>query len=110
MANYRDSDAWKLAMELVCDIYRATVKFPDEETFGLTAQMRSGAIRGTSKIAEGMLDEARWSLLEVETQIIVAARLGYLTKQAARALYKLARAAAKALDAITPCRISPGTA
>ena len=110
MANYRDSDAWKLAMELVCDVYRATVKFPDEEIFGLTAQMRSGAIRGTSKIAEGTLDEARWSLLEVETQIIVAARLGYLTNQTARGLYKLARAAAKALEAITPSRTYSGTA
>ena len=83
-------------MDLVCEIYRATIRFPDEEMFGLTAQMRSTAIRATGKIAEGASGEALAALLEIETQIIVAARLEYLPKPAARRLYRLARAAAKA--------------
>jgi four helix bundle protein len=102
MANYRDSNAWKRAMELVCEIYRATVRFPDEEIFGLTAQMRSAAIRVTGKIAEGAHGEALAALLEIETQLIVAARLEYLPKEAARRLYRLARAVAKANEVATP--------
>jgi hypothetical protein len=37
MANYRNSEAWKRAIELTLEIYRATIHFPDEEMFGLTA-------------------------------------------------------------------------
>src|SRR5215472_35131 len=99
MANYRNSDAWKRAIELTLEIYRATVHFPDEELFGLTAQVRRAGIVATSKIAEGELDEARGALVEIETQIVVAARLEYLQKPAARKLYRLARAAGKALVA-----------
>lgn len=78
-------------MDLVCEIHRATVRFPDEETFGLTAQMRAAATRVTGKIAEGANGEALASLLEIETQIIIAARLEYLPREAARRLYRLVR-------------------
>jgi four helix bundle protein len=78
-------------MDLVCEIYRATTRFPDEEMFGLTAQMRSTAIRVTSKIAEGSNGDARGALLELETQIIVAARLEYLPRAVGQRLYKLVR-------------------
>lgn len=91
MANYRDSDAWKRALDLVCEIYRATVGFPDEEMFGLTAQMRNASIRVTSKIAEGSNAEAFAALLELETEIVVAARLEYLPRATGQRLYKLVR-------------------
>ena len=78
-------------MELVCEVYRATVRFPDEEIFGLSAQMRSASIRVTSKIAEGANAEALAALLELETQVIVAARLEYLPRAAGQRLYKLVR-------------------
>lgn len=97
-------------MDLVCEVYRATIRVPDEEMFGLTAQMRSAAIRVTSKVAEGANGEAHAALLELETHVVVAARLEYLLREAARRLYRLVRAAAKANEAITPCRTSSGTA
>lgn len=106
MANYRNSEAWKRAIELALEIYRSTARFPEEELFGLTAQVRRAAIVATSKIAEGEFDEARGALTEIETQIVVAARLDYLQKAAARRLYKLARAAGKAIDPPTPDRTS----
>ena len=98
MANDRYSEAWKRTLELTLEIYRATVHFPDEEMFALTAQIRRAAIVAASRAADGEFGEARKTLIEVETQIIVAARLDYLPKPAARRLYRLARAAVKALE------------
>lgn len=91
MANYRNTDAWKRSVELTPEIYRAMVRFPDEETFGLTAQMRAASIRVTGKIAEGANADAIATLREIETQIIVAARLEYLPRSLGRWLYKLVR-------------------
>jgi four helix bundle protein len=102
MANYRNSEVWKRTIELTLEIYRVTVHFPDEEMFGLTAQMRRAAIVAAGKVAEGEFGDARGALLEIETQIVVAARLDYLPRQAARRLYRLARAAAKAIETATP--------
>ena len=59
--------------------------------FGLTADMTHAAIRLTTRIAERHPAEAETMLLEIETQIIVAARLEYLPRVAGRRLYKLAR-------------------
>ena len=58
MANYRNSDAWKRTIELTLEIYRATIDFPDEEMFGLAAQMRRAAIVAASKVGEGELGDA----------------------------------------------------
>ena len=44
IVNFRDLDVWKLGKELVVDIYKATKTFPNEETYGLVAQMRRAAI------------------------------------------------------------------
>jgi len=90
--NYRDSIAWQRAMDLVEDVYRATASFPREEVYGLTSQVRRAAVSVPSNIAEGQgrklpadfklfLRYARGSLLEVDTQLQIARRLGYLKKQ-----------------------------
>ncbi len=86
---YKDLKAWQKSMELVTEIYRNTRGFPREETYGLTSQIRRAAISIPSNIAEGQgrrlpgdfqhfLRNARGSLLEVETQILIAGNLGYL--------------------------------
>jgi four helix bundle protein len=86
---FEDLDAWQLAMDLVCDIYPATKLFPKDETFGLASQMRRAAVSVPSNIAEGkgrttdkdfsvFLGYARGSLNELQTQTLLAHRLGYI--------------------------------
>ena len=90
MEGYRDLVAWQKAMELVTDVYRVTQKFPKEEIYGLTSQLRRAAVSIPSNLAEGQgrnsrremfhfAGNARGSLFEVETQIEIALRLGFIT-------------------------------
>ncbi|MEI7463170.1 MAG: four helix bundle protein [Candidatus Taylorbacteria bacterium] len=51
--NFTDLNAWKEAHKLAIEIYSVTKKFPKEELFGLTSQMRRAAVSVTSNIAEG---------------------------------------------------------
>ena len=87
--NYRDLIAWQKSMDLVEAVYRATANFPREEVYGLTSQLRRAAVSVPSNIAEGQgrklsadfklfLRHSRGSLLEVDTQVQIAHRLGYL--------------------------------
>ncbi len=82
-------EAWKFSMELVQNVYELTQGFPKEEIFGLTAQLRRAAVSIPSNIAEGaarvgrkefaqFLNVARGSLSELETQLLIAAGLGYV--------------------------------
>jgi len=75
---------------MVTEIYRATQTFPREEVFGLTSQLRRSAVSVASNIAEGQgrlsrgefrqfLGQARGSLIEMETQLVIAGNLGFLT-------------------------------
>lgn len=86
---YRDLDAWKLAIRLTKFIYRASEKFPADERFGLTSQIRRAAVSVASNIAEGwgrgttsdyarFLRMARGSIFEIETQIVIARELGFI--------------------------------
>ena len=88
--NYQDLRAWKKAMDLVVAVYRCTELFPRSEMFGLVSQMRRAAVSVPSNIAEGkgrfsnkelvqFLLRARGSLLELETQLLLSYRLGYLS-------------------------------
>lgn len=76
-------------MELVGEIYRISRDFPKDEIFGLVSQMRRAAVSISSNIAEGhqklsrkeyqhFLGNARGSLAEIETQILIAKDLDYL--------------------------------
>jgi four helix bundle protein len=100
--SYRDLIAWQKAMRLVTEIYQATRLFPKDETYGLTSQLRRAAVSVPSNIAEGQarfsrkefhhfLSLARGSLVEIETQLIIAQNLNYLTpNQSQPALAKAA--------------------
>ena len=90
---FEDLDAWKLGMDVVCDVYKVTNAFPKEETFGLAIQMRRAAVSVPSNIAEGkgrasdrdlsvFLGYARGSLNELQTQALLAHRLGYIDEKA----------------------------
>jgi four helix bundle protein len=87
--SYRELVVWKKSMELVLNVYRCTQAFPKSETYGLTSQLRRAAVSIPSNIAEGQarlstgefkqfLGNARGSLTEVETQILIARELGYM--------------------------------
>jgi four helix bundle protein len=87
---YHDLRVWQSAMELTVNIYRATRKFPSEEIYGLSSQLRRAAVSIPSNIAEGkgrvsdkelvqFLSHARGSLYEVHTQLEIAESLGYLS-------------------------------
>jgi len=89
--SYRELTVWQKAMQLVTDIYRATEKFPKAETFGLSGQVRRAVVSVPSNIAEGQgrdsakeflhhLSFAYGSLMETETQLQIAANLGFLAE------------------------------
>jgi four helix bundle protein len=84
--------AWQRAIELVSDIYSLTSAFPHDEIYGLTSQLRRAAVSIPSNIAEGQgratkgefiqfLCHARGSLYEVETQVVISRKLGYITAE-----------------------------
>ena len=84
-------EAWKSAMALVSSIYQITRKFPKEELFGLTSQMRRAAVSIPSNLAEGaartgqkefaqFLSIAKGSLSELETQLLISTDLGFLER------------------------------
>jgi four helix bundle protein len=88
--SYRDLVAWQKSIVLVTEIYKATKLFPREEIFGLVSQLRRAAVSIPSNIAEGhgrlsnadrkhFVSQARGSVLELETQILIAHNLGYLS-------------------------------
>jgi len=98
--SYQDLVAWQKAMDLLVAVYAATASFPKSEIYGLTSQMRRAAVSVPSCIAEGhgrstrgefyqSLGQSRGSLLELQTQILAAQRLHYLTEADGRSLLEL---------------------
>jgi four helix bundle protein len=87
--NYKDLTVWQKAMEMVTEVYRISRQFPKDELFGLTSQLRRAAVSVASNIAEGQarltrgefrqfLGQAKGSLAELNTQLLIAGNLGYL--------------------------------
>lgn len=87
--NYRDLIVWQLAIQLAKHIYEVTGKFPQQEVYGLTNQLRRAAVSVPSNIAEGQarklpgefrhfLRIALGSLAEIDTQLVIASELGYV--------------------------------
>ena len=87
MHDYKKLDVWSKAMELASQIYQLTESFPDTEKFGLISQMRRSGVSIPSNIAEGagrnsnkefnnFLSIALGSAFELETQLLLSAKLG----------------------------------
>jgi four helix bundle protein len=89
ISSYRDLLVWQRAMDLTVRCYEETKAFPRDEIYGLTSQMRRSASSVAANIAEGygressgayvqFLKVAQGSLKELETHLMLAARLAYL--------------------------------
>jgi four helix bundle protein len=111
MSSYRDLQVWRRALDWAEAIYAATSKWPREERFGLTSQLRRAGISVASNIAEGaarrttgefiqFVGIARGSLAEAETQLLLAQRLGYLQPDDAGALLGTSDEISKMLAAL----------
>ena len=98
-------------MDLVVAIYRDTRAFPQEEVYALALQMRRAACSVPANIAEGHgrpttrdylrhIGIARASLGELETQIIIARRLGYLSEDAFETCFDFASGLSRGLAAL----------
>jgi len=88
LKTHKDLEVWKRSLDLVEKVYLMTRSFPKEEVYGLTLQMRRAAVSVPSNIAEGaargskkefiqFLYIALGSLEELETQFVLACRLGF---------------------------------
>ncbi len=89
MGTHKDLDIWKMGIDLVERLYNITGAFPKEEQFGLTSQMRRAVVSIPSNIAEGAARSSKreflqylyislGSLSEIETQLLISQRLGFL--------------------------------
>jgi len=89
VSHFRELHVWRRGMDVVEAVYRVSGAFPKSELYGLTGQVRRAAVSVPSNIAEGHarastreylnhVSIAQASLAEVETQLEIALRLGYL--------------------------------
>jgi four helix bundle protein len=86
--SFKELVVWQKSIDLTAAVYELTAKFPEAERFGLTNQLRRAAVSVPSNIAEGygrstkgeyyqFLGHARGSCSELETQLVIAKRLGF---------------------------------
>jgi four helix bundle protein len=89
MRPHQKLEAWSKAIDLVTDVYKSSEHFPKEERYGLTGQIRRAAVSIPANLAEGagrrsqkefsyFLSNSQGSASELETELIIANKLGYL--------------------------------
>ena len=89
MRPHQKLEAWSKGIDLVTEVYKSTEHFPKEERYGLTGQIRRAAVSIPANLAEGagrrsqkefahFLSNSQGSASELETELIIANRLGYL--------------------------------
>lgn len=92
MRNFRELEIWKKSILFVKLIYQLTDFFPEKEIYGLTSQIRRAAVSIASNIAEGssrnsekdfvrFLEIAMGSAFEIETQLIIARDLNFMSEE-----------------------------
>src|SRR5688572_15052066 len=107
--SYEDLVAWQRAMELVDAVYATTSRWPSEERFGLTSQIRRAAVSVPANIAEGQgrngrgefthhLGIAHGSLCEVETMIRIATRQRYQSLDSEGSVLAIAREVSRLIN------------
>lgn len=107
--SYKDLVVWRKSMDLVKQVYASSNRFPEDEKFGLSSQMRRSAVSVPSNIAEGwgrssdkdftrFLKIAKGSLFELETQIILAQELRFMSEN--QSIYSLIAEVGKMLNAL----------
>jgi len=107
-SSFRDLRVWRQAMDLVVAVYGERRAFPKDETYGLTGQMRRAAVSIPSNIAEGkgmnsdaefkrFLYHARGSLMELQTQVLIAQELQYLSREKTESLLERCTAIGRSL-------------
>lgn len=90
MRSYRNLDIWQKGIEILKVVYQLSERFPDNEKFGLTAQIRRAVVSILSNIAEGsgrnsnqqmvnFLSISKGSAYEVEAQLIIAYELNFIS-------------------------------
>jgi four helix bundle protein len=110
-SSFKDLRVWQDAIKLAILVYRVTEDFPKHELYSLTSQIRRAAVSVASNIAEGkghhsnrefcnFLFHARGSLLELQTQAIIAQELKYLSAADSDAITAQAAAVTRALNAL----------
>jgi four helix bundle protein len=116
--SFQDLRVWRQAIDLTLQVYEATSAFPKHETYGLAQQMRRAAVSTASNIAEGkgrwsrkelrqFLFNARGSLLELETQIVIAGKLEYLEYKQSSSVRALASQVGRSLTGLLNSLATP---
>jgi len=109
--SYKHLIAWQKATHLATEIYRATQALPRDELYSLVNQLRRDSVSVPSNIAEGQarlsskefrhfLGHARGSLVEIETQLMMAHNLGCLSPQQSCALLEEAAELGRILNGL----------
>ncbi len=99
MRPHEKLEVWKKSVDLVVEVYECTKTFPNEEKFGLTSQIRRAAVSIPANIAEGaarqsdkefaqFLSIAQGSASELETELLIAQKLGYISFEKYKAIYE----------------------
>jgi four helix bundle protein len=110
-ASFKDLRVWQEAMKFAVEVYRVTSQFPRHELYGLSQQVRRAAVSVPSNIAEGkghrsdgefgrFLLHARGSLLEAQTQVMIAKELQYIGGEEAERLLAQADAIGRSLNSL----------
>lgn len=111
VSDYSQLETWQRAMDLAVAVHAATKSYPRDELYGLVSQTRRSAVSVPSNIAEGQgrgnrrefvrfLAVSRGSLLELETQLLLAGRFGYLDESQALKLVEQSKTVARLLNGL----------
>lgn len=109
---HENLDVWRRSVDLVVDIYEVTKCFPSDEKFGLTSQIRRAAVSIPANIAEGagrnhekefvhFLGIAQGSSSELETELLIALRLGFIEEEIYQKIYEDVNVIARMIVGLT---------